>query len=75
MQFKNPSTRNFKKLKKISNNNRCHICHHALKNTGVLVWNTRIQDADSIKCINCLTVYSSSFAIKDLGLPRDVGYS
>ena len=75
MQFKSPNTKNFRKLKEISRTKRCQICHHRLKNTGVFVWSKARQDAHSIKCVNCLTVYSTDFGILDLGIPSSIGYS
>jgi hypothetical protein len=75
MQFKGPKSRNFKKLKEISRNRRCHICDSKLKNSGVFIWSRRKEDAVAIKCCNCLTTYSTDFNILDLGIPREVGYA
>ena len=75
MQFKNPNTKNWLKLKKIVKNKRCHICHHPLLKTGVYMWDTTKKDCNGLKCFNCLTIYSTSFEIKEMGIPTAVGYS
>ena len=75
MQFKGPKSKSFRKLQKIAKNKDCLICSHRLKHTGVFIWSVEKQDATHIKCINCLTMYDSSFNIENLGIPREVGYS
>ena len=75
MQFKEHKSKNFKKLKKIARSNECLICCSKLKNTGVYIWDIDKEDCTHIKCINCLTMYSSTFNITTLGIPREVGYS
>ena len=75
MQFKNPNTKNWLKLKQISKKNRCHICHYPLKKTGVYIWDARKKDCSGIKCFNCLTIYSPKFLIMEMGIPNTVGYS
>jgi len=75
MQFKNPNTKNWQKLKKISKSNRCHICHYALNKTGVYIWDTNKKDCTGLKCFNCLTIYSPKFDILEMGIPRTVGYA
>ena len=54
--------------------NRCHICHHSLKKTGVYIWDSKLKDCNGLKCCNCLTIYSTSFDIKEMGIPSTVGY-
>lgn len=73
MQFKDPKTKNWRKLKEITKNKRCLICHYPLKKTGVYLWSTRKLDTTHVKCFNCLTVYNTSFGITDVGIPREVG--
>ena len=75
MQFKNPNSKNWQKLKEIARNNRCHICHHRLRNTGVFVWSVPKDDCTHIRCSNCGAMYNTSFLITDLGIPREVGYA
>ena len=75
MQFRDPKSKNFKKLKSIAKKNRCHICSHKLINTGVFVWDVSKKDATAVKCINCLTIYSPSFEVINLGIPRTIGYA
>ena len=69
MQFRNPKSKNFKKLKEITRNKRCIICLHKMKNTGVFVWSVKLRDCNRIKCINCLTIYGTDFNIKTMGIP------
>ena len=69
MQFRNPKSKNFKKLKEITRNERCYICHHSMMNTGVFVWSVKLKDCTRIKCINCLTIYGTDFNIKTMGIP------
>ena len=75
MQFKNPNSKNWQKLKKIAKNNRCQICYYKLLNTGVFIWSPKKYDCTHIRCSNCLSEYNTSFIITELGLPRQVGYS
>ena len=75
MQFKNPNTKNWRKLKEITRNNRCLICHYHLRKTAVFLWSPKKKDTTHIKCFNCLTVYNKSFGITDIGIPREVGHS
>ncbi len=75
MQFRNPKTKNFLKLKKISRSKRCQICHNRMRNTGVFVYSKQRKDATAIKCINCLTIYNTEFQLTHLGIPRQVAYS
>jgi len=73
MQFKGPNTKKWRKLKKITKNNRCYICHHRLSKTAVFLYSKRKEDTTHIKCFNCLTVYNTSFGITDVGIPEQVG--
>jgi hypothetical protein len=75
MQFKNPKSKNWLKLKEISRNKRCHICYSPLKKTGVYMWSANKRDCTGIKCFNCLTIYSPTFAILEMGIPSSVGYA
>jgi hypothetical protein len=75
VQFKNPNTKNWRKLKEITRNNRCLICYYPLKKTGVFLWSRKKKDTTHVKCFNCLTVYNTSFGITDMGIPREVGHS
>ena len=75
MQFKGPNTKNWRKLKKIAKNKRCHICYYRLSKTGVFLYSKEKRDTTHVKCFNCLTVYNTSFGITDVGIPREVGHS
>ena len=69
MQFKNPKSKNWLKLREIQRTKRCMICHHRLRQTGVYVWSTKLKDCNRIKCINCLTLYGTDFTMKEMGIP------
>jgi len=43
--------------------------------SGVFILDPIIDDVKAIRCINCLTMYSTDFDIKDLGIPLEVGVS
>ena len=75
MQFKGHKSKNFKKLKEIAKNKNCLICSSKMKNTGDFIWDINRKDCTQIKCINCLTMYSSDFSITTFGIPTEVGYS
>jgi len=75
MQFKGPNTKNWRKLKEIARNNRCHICYYRLSKTGIFLYSAKKRDTTHVKCFNCLTIYNTSFNITDIGIPMEVGNS
>ncbi len=75
MQFKGLKTKNWRKLKLITKNKRCHICHYRLSKTGIFLYSKHLEDTTHIKCFNCLTVYNTNFHITDVGIPTQVGHA
>jgi len=73
VQFKNRDTKNYQKAKKISRTKRCIICHSRLRMSGVFILDPIVDDVKAVRCINCLTMYSTDFEIEDLGIPQEVG--
>ncbi len=49
------------------------ICHSRLRMSGVFILDPIVDDVKAVRCINCLTMYSTDFEIEDLGIPQEVG--
>ncbi len=75
MQFRGKKSKSWKKLKLHARNKRCHICSYPLRKTAVFIWDIKSQQANQIKCINCLTMYDCEFEITNVGIVREVAYS